>query len=654
MTRSVETVSAMKHPTVPVSRWKLSPRLWAGGRFPTLDEYRRILRRGRLLYALQADGFQLPVLTPREAAARPCNMLYHTATGGEGYSRRTEWGFKGCARNEELLPTVPAQRRYFRGLHAQGIPALVYQNENNFDQSCFSKKEIAAMDAELDPFTWAFGNPGRRFACVNKPAWRRFLLERLKIRVGAYEADGVFLDNNTPFIHCRCAHCRRLYAERHGGDLLADMGREETVVADMRVFDYVGMKQVPKQLARLDDPRRLRYYEWRVERLVDFYRTLRAQLEQALSRRIVYTANGHVAIAEQTGVQLSHVFDMHFSEDGFTAPPVSNGFIVRVGAALGQDVRGHFTITRTMESMPVKDMAMVLAAEGRALGGNAEFWDYNYRLDDRLAQGARIMRRFFMRQADTIFGVEQDLNDIALLYSWRSDLWTGQSISPARYAAELLEDINQPYDVLFAEREADLALLDRHRAVIAPHVEILPNAWFRALQRFIERGGRLVTTGHTARLNERLQRRAGRWHGVSWTHFAGRPEKDYAAGRKEIGIHHTYRRPAGPWVAAVDRALGVPTLRLEPATALLAVNHTRLPDGEAVHLVNRHVNVFPRIFLRPREGLALRLIPQQPVRRIEWLSPTQPARVLPVKKEGRALRIALPPLEVYGIVRVRY
>ena len=148
-------------------RFFLPPSLWADGKFPTSEQYATILRRGRLFYSLDIDD-QSPV--GPAIANRPCNLLYHTAITEHRVILPTG-GWSGFGRNELLLKGVERERRYIASLHAVGIPVIVYQNDNNFDASQFNQSEIDQMAAELEPFTWAFSNPGRQFACTNKPAW---------------------------------------------------------------------------------------------------------------------------------------------------------------------------------------------------------------------------------------------------------------------------------------------------------------------------------------------------------------------------------------------------------------------------------------------------------------------------------------------------
>jgi hypothetical protein len=631
-----------------VDGYRLSAELWKDGRFPSMDDYRSILRRGRLLYSLDVGSFG-PV--GPEVADRPANLLY--AGCGKGFTRDVGVTL-GTGPNEDLLPFVDEYRDYTRSIHEAGVAVLVYQNDCNFAEPFFEPQESPKMDAELDPFSWAFGTPGRRFSCLNKPGWRHYLLERLKIRIGGYGADGVFLDNNTPFIHCGCEHCRKLYADWCGGDLLDDMGKQDTIVADMRVLDYVGAMQVPKNLPRLDDPNRLRYYEWRVLQSIDFYRTMRRGLEEHTGRPVVFTANGHIAIPEQAGVQLGDVFDMHFSEDGYTAPPVSNKFNIRLGTAMGQGIRSEYTLTRTTESLPVTDMVSVLAAEGRANGGSGEFWDMSLRQDERLLEPVTTMRRFFVAHADDVFAVERDINDTAILFSWRSDLWTSQTVSPSRHASDLMEDIVQSYDLLMAERDEDKALLAGHRLLIVPHVEILSDAWFEAIQKFLDDGGRVVSTGNVAEFDGNLSARDRRWSGDGWVHFTDRVDKQYSNGRKMLDCHTLFEPAKGSWVAAVDDALGEPSVKIEKIIPLMSINHTQLADGEAVHVVNRYVNVFPTVYTTPREGVVFHVRPRKEASSVTWLTPDGPDVELQAERTDGSLRIALPTLRVYGIIRLRY
>lgn len=639
--------------TEPHDGWKLDPGLWDNGQFPSREQYASLLKRGRLFYTIDHDH-GVPPVGPG-VVDRPANLVYHTAItdytvpppGG---------GWKGFGRNEQLLRGVLRERQYIASLHAVGIPVIVYQNDNNFDSSQFNEAEIKSFVAELDPFVWAFSNPGRQFACTNKPAWRALLTERLKIRVGDYGGDGLFLDNCTPFIHCRCQYCRESYRDSTGGDLIADMGTPATVVADMRVFDYVGPSQIPKDLVPVENAMTMRYLEWRVERAIDFYRDLRRRVEERLGRSVMYTSNGHVGIAEQSAVALSGVFDILLSEDGFTAPPKSNGFNLRLSSSILEGEKSPFVITRVTESAPTPAMALTLIAEGRALGGQADFWDLSYREDPALAAAAHRMRTFHRAHADTLYAVERDFNDTAILYSWRSDLWTSAADSPAKMAAELLEDLNQPYDVLLAERPHHAKRLSDYRLLIIPHVELLPEAWFDAIQKYLDAGGRVVSTGNTARLDERLRPREKCWAGDGWQHFAERVEKQHARSRKMIGIHTGFQRPDSPWAQAIGRALPEPSVSLESAEPVLTVNRTRLPDGEAVHLVNRYCNVFPRIPTTPRPGLVLRVRPARPAKRVTWISPDAQGGEFAMEFEanGQSLRIPLPTLHVGGVVRIRY
>jgi hypothetical protein len=627
----------------------LPPALWSGGKFPSHEQYQQILRRGRLFYSLDLDD--IAPIGP-QIANRPCNLLYHTASR-EHRVLPEHGGWRGFARNELLLQGVARERAYVESLHAVGIPVIVYQNDNNFDSTQFTPDEIAEMSAELEPFTWAFGNPGRQFACTNKPAWRKLLVERLKIRIGQYGADGLFWDNCTPFIHCRCNCFQHNYSTRTGGDLLRDMGHPETIVADMRVFEYVGPFQRPRDLVPIDDVKTMRYLEWRIDRAIDFYRSLRSDVENAIGRKIIYTSNGHIGIAEQTAIMNSGVFDMIFSEDGFSAPPTSNAFSVRLGSALLNGEGCPFIITRVMESAPTRDMVKTLAAEARALGGQADFWDLYYRGDAALAEAARGIRQFHLDHADTLYAVEQDASDVAILYSWRSDLWTSAADSPAKMASALLEDLNQPFDFLLAEREPDSAKLARYRLLIVPHVEVLSDAWFAAVQSFLDTGGRVISTGDIAKFDEKLVARQEHWHGEGYEHFSERVEKRYARSRKMISMHSGYQRPIGPWPEAIDRALPQPSVSVEKAQALLSIHHTRLPDGEAVHLVNRYCNVFPSLATIARTGLVLRVRPMRAPKRVTWISPDERERTLKHQNlDGPEIRISLPTLNVLGVVRL--
>ena len=532
--------------------WKLSPDLWADGGFPSREQYRSLLKRGRLFYCLDLDSGVRPV--GPAVVDRPCNLLYHTATSAYQVLP-PGGGWKGFARNELLRTTIDLERRYIASMHAVGIPVIVYQNDNNFDSTQFTEAETQAYAAELDPFVWAFSNPGRRFACTNKPAWRELLLERLEIRIGAYTSDGVFLDNCTPFVHCRCQICRDLYQQRTGGELIADMGRPDTVVADMRVFDYVGSSQIPRDLVPVDSPATMRYLEWRIERAIDFYAELRKAVEAKIGRPIICTSNGHIGIAEQTAVALGNVFDMVFSEDGYTAPPKSNGFSTRLGSAVMEGDGCPFIITRVTESVPAPSMVATLAAEARASGGQADFWDFNYRESTELAEAAHRIRSFHRARAESLYAVERDFNETAIINSWRSDLWTSAAHSSSKMAAEMMEDLKQPYDILLVERLHHVRKLHDYKLLILPHLEILPDAWFEAVQRYLDHGGQVVSTGNTGFLDEHLRPRSKKWAGSGVQHFAERVEKLHASSRKMIGIHSGFQRPNCSFAQAIDRAL---------------------------------------------------------------------------------------------------
>ena len=638
---------------------RLSPKLWENGWRPSMEQYRALLRRGVMLYNLDMDSkfdnYYLEAVRPEQIAERYGNLLYVTALGG--YNRQKTEGFKGCARNERLLPYLADEAAYMDAAHQEGIPVLVYQNENNFDSEEFSGEERAAMMAELTPFAWAFSNPGRMFACYNKPGWIDFLVERLALRVGKTGADGVFMDNNTPFLHCRCEHCKRLYRETFGedADLEADMGGfPETVVADMRVFDYVGTSQVPKDLVPVASREVMRYLEWRIERIAAFHRTVRARLEEKIGRRVLYTANGHVGIAEQSAVQLSGALDMIFSEDGFTAPPVSNAFNLHLGSAMSDYQNAPFIITRVVEGVPNRDMVRGLNAECRALGGQGEFWDKNYQQEPQLAAAQKQYRTFFVNHADDLYRAEREGNDIAVVYSWRSDLWTSQSVSPAKKWGALLEDLNLPYDVLIAEKENHARLLSRYSLVILPVAEILSDAWFSVLEGYLASGGRVITTGNTAAYDERIEPRKRALSGGGLLRMEGVPEYDYYKTRRIPSMHNGYRRPQNAMTEAVEELLPAPAVTLSPSVELVTLNHTLLPDGEAVHLVNRLMNINPITSAADRRELRLVFRPARPVARIDWLSPDGEEQSLPSEEKDGTIALSLPALHVYGIVRAFY
>jgi hypothetical protein len=224
-------------------------------------------------------------------------------------------------------------------------------------------------------------------------------------------------------------------------------------------------------------------------------------------------------------------------------------------------------------------------------------------------------------------------------------------------AAEVMEELNQPYDILLVERPHHAAKLDDYKLLIVPHLEILPDAWFEAIQRFIDHGGHVVSTGNTGNLDEHLRPRIKKWAGSGWKHFAERVEKLHASSRKTIGLHGGFERQNSPFAQAIDHALGHASVRLERPEPLLTINRTRLPDGEAVHLVNRFCNVFPRIPTTPRTGIVLHLRPAEKVEQVTWLSADMQDEDLVLRFDlapDAALRVALPMLHVAGIVRVRY
>src|SRR4051794_40881083 len=128
---------------------RLSPSLWADGRFPTLAQYQKVLARGRMLYTLDLVGADEAGPIGPAVADRPCNVLYHN--GGAGFSRPRPGGFgtPGLGRNEWLLDGVAEQQAYIASIHQRGIPVLIYQSDNNFDRTVFSDAETNAMAAEL-------------------------------------------------------------------------------------------------------------------------------------------------------------------------------------------------------------------------------------------------------------------------------------------------------------------------------------------------------------------------------------------------------------------------------------------------------------------------------------------------------------------------
>ena len=631
-------------------RMNLDPALWENGNFPTMDQYRQILKRGKMLFNLDIESYINDASKePADMTGRTCNILYATAM--KGYGRTGTQGFKGPASNELLKEYIPSYREQFASLHSMGIPVIIYQNENNFDREAFSVDKAASMYAQLDPFTWAFSNEGRQFACINKQAWRDHLVERLLLRVGKTGADGVFMDNNTPFIHCRCSSCRELYRSRFGASLYDDMGSPETYLADMRVFDYIGHSQVPKDLVRVDDKNLMRYLEWRIERLVDFHNELRDRLEKTLGRKLIFTSNGHVGIAEQSAVMIKSCFDMIFSEDGYSAPPVSNGFSLRLGASIAGRDRCTFVITRTVESAPVAGMVQILNAEGRAMGGQAEFWDFHIREDEQLLKAHEEMRHFFSKHSKDIYSIEKDHNDIAVIYSWRSDLWSSKAISPAKKTAALLEDMGLPYDVIIAET-ADR--IGDHALLICPDVEIMPDGLFDAIGRYLELGGLVIATGNTALLDEHLDERKSSWPENGLVRFEDRIEEEYFKTRKGLGIHSGYKQPDCALSREIERLLPSPSFAVEGAVPLLSLNHTQLCDGEAYHIVNRYANVFPFIHPIKRKGITVHIRPDRHPGRLLWISPGHSPIEPEVSKHKDHLKVKIPDFDVYGILKIIY
>jgi len=289
--------------------------------------------------------------------------------------------------------------------------------------------------------------------------------------------------------------------------------------------------------------------------------------------------------------------------------------------------------------------------------------DPNYNPEDYLGPVLRYHR--FLADREALIHPARPWSQLGLIFPRRAELEDELDCGePLKRIGRVLEDAQVPFDMLLDEQL--LERIDAYPGLLLPHVERLSDAETEVLERYVERGGKLVFSGDTGRLDV-----SGKPHGDPlFARWRGRgPEgveyiEDVPCEMREIEIRSRTVKVYHPISHETDFARDF-LRRLEAlmdgfwvqTDAPFFVRMRAWLPEQAPALVLHWVNY------RQDEHSAVEVpVPTGPIQvdcrvpdgrrvdRVEWLYPeSSEGRVLEHDAGDGRIRFAIPSLIVYGM-----
>ncbi len=583
----------------------------------------------------------------------PCgfNFAYGTYAGVGSDS----FPFKGPVSLKELKENEEINLELMEKVKAAKVKFIAYTNFANFREGAFSKKEVEAMAAEHLKFRWTFDMPGRRYACFNKPAFRKFLFDKCVYMIKDLGATGIGWDNVGMQVgakmNCVCKYCREKYSQEVGENL-DEIGTREAILEDAEVHQK--NKTFKEEKKEWENTKYRRYLEWRERDQAEFFKKLREDVEKAVGRKVIWLANGHLIGAYYVKRAIKyHQFDGNGNEAGYTYPPNLNVYGYKMGTAIGQNKDITYTWSRVRESVPTSSMVKIMSAEAVAFGGTFIPWNIYFACEPNLVNAQRKVTQFLARWEE-LYASEEDIADITILYSYNSEEYASQSAEP-KGISELLTDMCIPFEIAILERDLTLSWCKNKKVLILPNIEMLSKNDFNILKQFADKGGRLIITGNTGYFDEDYKVRKEKLKGknVRWRENC-------------VGTEHSTNRLYGPDMAQM---LKPPDEKFKKAVAELlleksvetnlqqttGMNLTKNKENINVHLVNYDLNRYGHRKLGSAKNVRVAVKHQGRLSNAWYISFDIPGDImrLKTKKKGKWIEALVPELIHYGIVQFR-
>jgi hypothetical protein len=577
---------------------------------------------------------------------------------------------------------TPACRDQFRLLRKHGIRTIGYMSCTTMRTDSLDSgfvQRVAQRTAEGGT-VGTFSRTNEIAACYCQPDWAEFLAEYAEVLCEEGELDGVFLDNLWILRSCHCPFCQETFAREVAEGVL---GRGELALKEVLDMQKDAFKEAilpdealhkAVEAGRIDltgDKFRVynEYVRWRVRSAIEFLRTVRQKAERKLGRKMLCLINSHASFGCYMSLQAEEdIADAPYFEEGFTFPPHNNIYAVKAGRAARRGNTVPVIVTRVGPyGNPTPWQNAVLLGELMAFGGAGSPWGFNIHGDRTLEE---LNRRFnnFQRLYEEMFASERETCEVAVLYSTQSHLYFEQNSGrpTAKAVAQLLLDLQIPFDVLMVEKGIGLPTLRKYNLVILPELGCMSDESLELLGQCAAEGGRLVCIGALGRYDLSFRRRSpepmmpdcvGFVPGDIQNRFSKSGEM--ASLPEGSAMMYMFNPPEGRLADYLrQELLPRPLVRTSLPTGV-HLNLTEGPGFLNLHLVNYRMYRFGtvvRIQIEPFADAQIEIRTSRNIQNVRFISPdANPLeRTIPFQKKGQYVRLRLPLLKHYSIVHLEY
>jgi hypothetical protein len=148
----------------------------------------------------------------------------------------------------------------------KGVRILTYINPNSLytDHPLYPECAIRTYDGSV----WnvdTYGIKNTRYACINNPKYRRFLLDVITEIFTKYESAGLYIDGLTPHT-CFCEHCKAKYRQMFDAEMPAKFEKHGTFCVLWEMVSRPELRGDPR------DPDSQRYTDFLYKSLTDITR----------------------------------------------------------------------------------------------------------------------------------------------------------------------------------------------------------------------------------------------------------------------------------------------------------------------------------------------------------------------------------------------
>ena len=630
---------------------------WTFGNHEPLSMYRRIGRRSTGGIEGGAHGLEDwhhwfdGERCTRTMQELGLNMLHSRFYKGMG------WQFES-----QDFPNV---KRFVQNCHEHGVRALAYVQFSTLYYEVMLAEipdlaEWAAVDENGRKQTYHGGQYWRWLPCINAPGFEPYLKKVIRIALEEGDFDGIMLDN-CPVRPCYCPRCTELFRKH--------LKQEPNPEARFGIptVDHV-LPPTRSGYGEAQDPI---YQEWvlfRCERQTALFRRL-YEFSKSCKPSALVTGNvGCIRrsnMAATAGLSISDLgtcFDVFVSQSG-NEPGLRDGCIVnRVREMkLAESLNTHILalsdsdagITREAESKYVLNLM-----ENAVFGGIPT--DRTIMSPDKQQMVSRQLIEFrgplLRRFNDAVRSGRASLEKptyapVRILYSAESVMFSEQAYRAILSAEEILLRNHVPHGLLPTDRKTPLEVPRDCEVMLVANQTCLSDRQLAVLVGFVERGGRLVVTGHSGEYDERYRERLANPLKI----LDGRPG---AIRREEVdvvrilGSGWTIKvaspEDGGRRLMADVNSLWRPAIRIEaPTTVLTEIK--RGDDGFSVHFLNYasgHVPEGVRIVLHGDVVGPVQCTFAAPMEGLETTA-------IPVAPDAQGQHVSLPQFADYAVVDLR-